>query len=80
MGLWNFVKNAGRKLTGQGDESPSAEALHKEVTNLNLAANDVGIKVDGDKVAVTSKDKTLTQEAREKRIVAVGNVDGVADG
>ena len=80
MGLWNFVKNAGSKLTGHGDESPSAEALHKEVTNLNLDAKDVGSKVDGDKVAVTSKDKTLTQEAREKRIVAVGNVDGVADG
>jgi hypothetical protein len=80
MGLWNFVKNAGSKLTGRGDESPSAEALHKEVTNLNLDAKDVGSKVDGDKVAVTSKDKTLTQEAREKRIVAVGNVDGVADG
>jgi hypothetical protein len=40
----------------------------------------VDIKVDGDKVTVTSKGKTLTQEAREKRIVAVGNVDGVADG
>jgi hypothetical protein len=83
MGLWYFVKNAGRKLTGHGDESPSAEALHKEVTNLSLDAKDVGIKVDGDKVTVTSKGKTLTQEAREKRILAVGNVgnvDGVADG
>ncbi|MFT6683596.1 MAG: hypothetical protein ACJAQV_000755, partial [Loktanella salsilacus] len=78
MGLWNFVKNAGKKLTGHGDEGPSAEALNKEVTDLGLDAKDVDIKVDGDKVTVTSKGKALTQEAKEKLILAVGNVDGVA--
>ena len=79
MGLWNFVKNAGKKLTGHGDEGPSADALHKEVTDLGLDAKDVDIKVDGDKVTVTSKGKALTQEAKEKLILAVGNVDGVAE-
>ena len=79
MGLWNFVKNAGKKLTGHGDDAPSAEALHKEVTDLGLDAKDVDIKVDGDKVKVTSKGKALTQEAKEKLILAVGNVDGVAE-
>jgi nucleoid-associated protein YgaU len=78
MGLWNFVKNAGKKLTGHGDEGPSAEALNKEVTDLGLDAKDVDIKVDGDRVTVTSKGKALTQEAKEKLILAVGNVDGVA--
>ncbi|WP_386683334.1 peptidoglycan-binding protein LysM [Loktanella sp. R86503] len=78
MGLWNFVKNAGKKLTGNDDEAPSAEALSKEVSDLGLDAKDVDIKVDGDKVTVSSKGKALTQEAKEKLILAVGNVDGVA--
>ncbi len=78
MGLWNFVKNAGKKLTGHGDEGPSADALNKEVTDLGLHANDVDIKIDGDKVTVKGKGKALTPEAREKLILAVGNVDGVA--
>ncbi|SEM68250.1 LysM domain-containing protein [Loktanella fryxellensis] len=78
MGLWDFVKNAGKKLTGQDDDGLSAEALQKEVSDLGLDAKDVDIAVEGDKVTVTSKGKALTQEAREKLILAVGNVNGVA--
>ncbi|MCF7699647.1 peptidoglycan-binding protein LysM [Loktanella sp. M215] len=78
MGLWNFVKNAGKKLTGHGDDAATEEALHKEVKDLGLDAQDVDIKVKGDKVTMTSKGKALTPEAREKLILAVGNVDGVA--
>lgn len=78
MGLWNFVKNAGKKLTGHGDEVATEEALHKEVADLGLDAKDVDIKIKGDKVTVTGKGKALTPEAREKLILAVGNVAGVA--
>lgn len=75
MGLWNFMKNAGRKLVG-GDDMPTAAVLEKEVTDLGLDTKGAEIKVDGDKVVVSGGD--LTQEEREKVILAVGNVEGVA--
>jgi nucleoid-associated protein YgaU len=75
MGLWSFVKSAGRKLTGQ-DDLPTAAILEKEVADLGLDTKGAEIKVDGDKVVVSGGD--MTQEEREKVILAVGNVEGVS--
>lgn len=75
MGLWNFMKSAGRKLTGQ-DDLPTAAVLEKEVADLGLDTKGAEIKVDGDKVVVSGG--SMTQEEREKVILAVGNVEGVA--
>ncbi|WP_439122172.1 peptidoglycan-binding protein LysM [Marivita sp.] len=75
MGLWNFVKTAGRKLVG-ADDLPSAAVLEKEVSDLGLDTKGAEIKVDGDKVTVTGGN--MTQEEREKVILAVGNVEGVS--
>ena len=75
MGLWNFVKTAGRKLTGK-DDLPTAAVLHKEVADLGLDTKGAEITVEGDKVVVTGGE--MTQEEREKVILAVGNVEGVA--
>ena len=75
MGLWSFVKDAGKKLMGK-DDSPE-DAINKELEELGLDAKDVDIKVDGDKVVM--KGKALDQETREKIILAAGNVDGIAE-
>jgi nucleoid-associated protein YgaU len=75
MGLWNFVKSAGRKLVGK-DDLPTAAILEKEVADLGLDTKGAEIKVDGDKVVVSGGD--MTKEEREKVILAVGNVEGVA--
>ncbi len=75
MGLWSFVKSAGRKLTGQ-DDLPTAAILEKEVADLGLDTKGAEIKVDGDKVVVSGGN--MTQEEREKVILAVGNVEGVS--
>jgi nucleoid-associated protein YgaU len=75
MGLWNFVKTAGRKLVG-AEELPTAALLHKEVADLGLDTKGAEITVEGDKVVVTGGD--MTQEEREKVILAVGNVEGVS--
>jgi nucleoid-associated protein YgaU len=75
MGLWNFMKTAGRKLTGK-DDLPTAAILQKEVADLGLDTKGAEIKVDGDKVVVSGG--TMTQEEREKVTLAVGNVEGVA--
>jgi nucleoid-associated protein YgaU len=79
MGLWSFVKDAGKSLFGSKAEAatvPDAAALKQEVKDLGLNADAVEIKVEGDKVVV--KGDTLTAEEKEKVILAVGNVAGVA--
>ncbi len=74
MGLWSFVKDAGKKLIGK-DDSPE-EAINKELAELGLDAKDIDISVEGDKVVM--KGKALDQETREKIVLAAGNVDGIA--
>ncbi|SEQ47934.1 peptidoglycan-binding protein LysM [Thalassovita taeanensis] len=73
MGLFNFWKKSGKNVGGE----PTAEALKKEVADLGLDTEGLEISVEGDKVKVSGA--AVTPEMREKVILAVGNVDGVAE-
>lgn len=75
MGFFDFVKDAGKKLFGD-DEAPesSAKAIEKEVVDLGLDG-DVKVEVSGETAKITGA--APTQSAREKLILAVGNVLGV---
>tara|TARA_R110002111_G_scaffold103121_1_gene159776 strand:- start:1101 stop:1550 length:450 start_codon:yes stop_codon:yes gene_type:complete len=77
MGLWNFVKGAGKKVFG-GDDAPevSGAALKDELKDLGLDAEGLDITVEGDQVKVSGT--AASQEMKEKVILAVGNVEGVA--
>ena len=75
MGLFDFVKSAGKKLFGSDEDNSAAEAIEKEVADLGLEG-DVDITVDGDKVTIAGA--VPSQEAKEKIILAAGNVAGVA--
>ncbi len=77
MGLWNFVKGAGKALFG-GDDASTEETLTKEVADLGIDTSGLDIKLDGEKVTV-SGGEGLSAEDREKVILAVGNVEGVAE-
>ncbi|GAB2183444.1 peptidoglycan-binding protein LysM [Roseibium sp. LAB1] len=76
MGFFDFVKDAGKTLFGD-DDAPeaSAEAIEKEVTDLGLDG-DVKVEVNGDTVKIAGA--APTQEAREKLILAAGNVLGIS--
>jgi nucleoid-associated protein YgaU len=77
MGLWNFVKDAGKKVFGGGDdEEVTGAALKDELKELGLDADDLDITVEGDTVKVSGT--AASQEIKEKVILAVGNVEGVA--
>jgi nucleoid-associated protein YgaU len=87
MGLWNFVKDAGAKLTGKetAGEQARAEAF-EELRKGNTLMQHVfalGLKIEG--MAITYDDGVATirgtcpsQEEREKIVLAVGNVAGVS--
>ncbi len=77
MGLFNFWKKSGKALAGGGEAAPDAEELKKEVADLGLYTKGAEITVEGDKVKVSGGN--LTAEEREKVILAVGNVEGVAE-
>jgi nucleoid-associated protein YgaU len=85
MGLWNFVKSAGKKLgigtaeaaeAAPADQEKAAEALKKEVSDLGLDAEGLKVEIAGDRVRLTGKARS--QDEKEKAILAVGNIEGVA--
>jgi nucleoid-associated protein YgaU len=75
MGLFDFVKEAGRKL-GIGSDAPTPDELRAEVTKLGLDAKDLAVDVQGDVVKVSGN--APSQEQREKIVLAMGNVHGVS--
>ncbi|MGC8202682.1 peptidoglycan-binding protein LysM [Aliiroseovarius sp. PTFE2010] len=76
MGVWSFVKGAGKSLFGK-DDQPKKEDLMAEIEALGLEADGLDISVEGDKVKVSGN--AASQEAKEKIILAVGNVEGIAE-
>lgn len=77
MGLWSFAKDVGKSIFGSKAEAATdADALKKEVEQLGLDASGVDIKVEGDKVVVSGA--AVSPEVKEKIILAVGNVEGIA--
>jgi len=77
MGLWSFVKGKGKALFGGGaDATVEGNVLRDEIADLGLDASGMDISVDGDMVKLSGK--AVSQEMKEKVILAVGNVAGVA--
>jgi nucleoid-associated protein YgaU len=81
MGLFNFVKGAGRK-----DEEPDQDEQNRElikgnkllryVMGLGFDVEDLRVKYDDGIATVTGK--AASQEVREKVVLALGNSEGVA--
>jgi len=87
MGLIDFVVGAGKKLFGADEAaaapsqdpavlSKRAGSLEAEVRSLGLAVDDLKIKVAEQTAYVRGKVKT--QAEREKVVLAIGNIDGIA--
>ena len=79
MGLFDFVKAAGRAIGIGGAEAavaPAAADVQKEVESYDLGVEDLKVEVEGDTVKIAGK--AASQEAREKAIIAAGNIAGVA--
>ncbi|MDZ4709538.1 MAG: peptidoglycan-binding protein LysM [Saprospiraceae bacterium] len=91
MGLFSFLKTAGEKLFGKKAESTPATttedataidrerriaAIQSYVTGLGLSIENLDIDIEGDKV--TAYGQAQTQSDKEKLILALGNVEGIA--
>ena len=86
MGLFSFLKNAGAKIFKKKDETKTAdeiraeriEALGAAIGQLELQIQDLSLEVNVDADTVTVYGTTESQEEREKIILALGNVEGIA--
>jgi nucleoid-associated protein YgaU len=77
MGLFSFIKNAGKKLgIGGDDDAPDVEAVKKELASHDLGTDKVDVAVEGDKIVLSGVVKD--QSAFEKAVVAVGNTLGIS--
>ncbi len=78
LGMIPFVKAAGKglgKLFGK-DKKEAEEALKKEVDTHGLDSTGVDIRL-GDDGTVDIKGEAVSQEMKEKIILAVGNIEGI---
>ncbi|HFA51705.1 MAG TPA: peptidoglycan-binding protein LysM [Bacteroidetes bacterium] len=85
MGLFSFIKNAGQKLFGKKDKTAAvpvqevelskADALKAEINRLGLPVSNLNIEF-ADHISVSGT--AATNADREKVILALGNVAGVA--
>lgn len=86
MGLFSFLKSAGSKVFGKVEHKEAESAadlttaklnlLHDVVKGLHLPIQDLSLELQGDKVVVYGQ--TKSQQDREKVILALGNVEGIA--
>lgn len=88
MGLFSFLKNAGAKapaapapraktvLDEAAERAARINALRDYVLSMKLDIKDFDLEIDGDKVTVYGQ--AQSQAAKEKVILTVGNVEGIA--
>ena len=76
FGMIPFAKAAGKAMGGLFKGKDAEDKLKKEVEGYGLNTDGMDIVVDEDGV-VTVKGEAVSQEMKEKVILAVGNVEGV---
>lgn len=77
MGIFDFIKSAGKKLgIGGDDDAPEADAVKKELDSHGLGTEKVEVKVDGDKIVLSGV--VEDQSIFEKAVIAVGNTLGIS--
>lgn len=75
MGLFDFVKDIGKKIFGEKDDPSSS--LKKHINDNNPGVND--FEVDVENGVATLKGEASSSEALEKVILMVGNALGIQE-
>lgn len=75
MGLFDFVKEVGRKLFNRDEEA--AEKIKKHIEESNPGIE--GLQVEFSKGVVSVSGQAASAEAMEKAVLMAGNVQGVSE-
>jgi len=78
MSIFSFIKEAGEKIVDllTPGNANASQQLKDHVAKVGLGSPNVHTTVEGDKVTVTGE--VATQEEKEKILLALGNIAGVA--
>ncbi len=74
MGLFDFVKDIGRKLFNRDEEA--AEKIKKHIEESNPGIEDMQVTFSQGVVSITGR--ATSAEAMEKAVLMAGNVQGVS--
>jgi nucleoid-associated protein YgaU len=85
MGILNFIREAGEKLFGgkaaAGDvfsvNRSASSAITSYIGSLQLPVSDLSVEVDTTAHTARVSGRVPSQEAREKVVLACGNVEGI---
>jgi len=79
MGLFDFVKEAGEKIWDSvTSHDDAATKIQEHLKKLGIpGADKVQVNVEGDKATVSGDG--ISQELKEKILVAIGNVAGISN-
>jgi nucleoid-associated protein YgaU len=80
MGLLNFLASAGKSIFGgkaaAAEPEKAADALKTEIAAAGVDPAKFAVSVEGETVKVSGT--AATQAEREKAILALGNIEGIA--
>ena len=90
MGIFSFIKDAGKKIFGidkpsstevgtmdeAKENNKAARKLEETIADLNLKAENLKINIENDMAVVSGR--ALDQATREKIILVVGNSEGIS--
>ena len=76
MGIFEFIKSAGKKLGIGDEEAPEAAAVKEELDSHGLGTDQVTVEVVEDRVVLNGV--VEDQSIFEKAVVAVGNTLGIS--
>ncbi|MBN2608851.1 MAG: BON domain-containing protein [Candidatus Fermentibacteraceae bacterium] len=76
MGVLDFIRDTGEKLTEMGEEAKLASKIEKRILNLGVKVEGLDVDVDGE-IAVL-KGYPISEEDRDKAVQIAGNVWGIA--
>lgn len=81
MGLFSFIKGAGKKIFKKKESAPQLTEEQEKIQGLQNTVKDLGLPVSGLKIdlaeQVIVEGQCETNADREKVILALGNVEGV---
>ncbi|MCH9813942.1 MAG: peptidoglycan-binding protein LysM [Epsilonproteobacteria bacterium] len=75
MGFFDFVKDAGKKLLGKGDDNENVKSLIAE-NSETMPIENLDVVVDGDTVTIKGNAKNAADRA--KAALIAGNIEGIS--
>jgi nucleoid-associated protein YgaU len=77
MGLFDFVKNIGKKVFNRDDEA--AEKIKAEIESANPGVTGINVNYDPASGKVALSGEAASAEAMQKAVLIAGNVQGVGE-